>query len=73
VVANEISVYLTTTLSFLDRGAFHRSIAAVHATVSFFWFYDLVTVFAFIEILTGVSGHYFLFLMPAAGAGDGGF
>ncbi len=56
--------------SLLNRRTFDRAVAAIHTTVTRFRLQALVAIFTYIEILTGISWHGFLFLMPAVRTGN---
>lgn len=62
----------TYKILFLHGWAFNRSIGAIHAAITLFWAQHCITVFTFVEKLTGIRRHFFGFFMSAVWAGDGG-
>lgn len=50
-------------------GARYSAVAAKYTTIALNRLYSCFTVGALIEILTGISGHYFFFRMAASRAG----
>lgn len=57
----------------LNRRAWHRTIRAEDATISFKWLQPLPTTLAIIEELTGIRRHRFSSLMGAPRTGQGRF
>jgi len=58
--------------SLLNRRAFNRTVAAIHAAVARLGLQALVAVFAYIKILACIGGHGFFFLMSAVGTSNDG-
>jgi len=60
----------TTLFASLNRRAPNCAIGAVNATIPLFWFQQGMTIFAFVEIGTGILRHGFLSFETAFRAGD---
>jgi hypothetical protein len=63
----------TASAPLLDRRALHRTKRAEHAAVTGIWAWQSPAIATFIEKLTGICGHGFLFGEIAMRAGQHGF
>ena len=55
----------------LHRWTIHGSIRTKHTTVTFLWFKNLMATATFIKVLASIGWHFFLFLVPTFGTGNG--
>lgn len=60
----------TTGFVHLYRRANYGTITTKHTTISLFWLQYCFTIGTFIEVLTGINRHCFLFLKPATRTSD---
>jgi len=49
---------------------FYSSITTKNTTITFFWFYDSLAIFAIIKVLAGISRHFFFSFKAAVRTGD---
>jgi len=59
------STLFTATFILLDWWARDTTIATKYTAIALFWFYYCFTICTLIEVLAGICGHYFFFLVAA--------
>jgi hypothetical protein len=52
-----------TIFAILHRWTFYSTVTAKHAAIALLRFQNSFTIFAFVEILTGIGGHFLFFFM----------
>ena len=60
----------STALPFLNRWAYNRTETAKDTAIAVLWLQHALAPFTVIEVLAGIRGHCFSFLMPTMWAGD---